>query len=285
MSIVKKQLHLYLVSDASGETVTAVGEAAYKRFSTLETIEYLWPLVRSPEQVKELISAVKKNPGIVLHSMVDGYNRDYLIEQCKLNKIYQICAVEEVVSLISSYIKLSPDRNSPGKHNILDGDYFRRIDSVHFTLNHDDGQNIEDYNDADIIILGISRTSKSPIAFYLAHRGYKVANLPIVNHMYYDFLLQMKEPLIIGITVSSQRLLEVRRSRCFEYGTSNDGYNSEFFDNYLSLNSIRDELCYADSVFKMLGVEIIDATNQAIEESASKIINIFFKHKGSHKKA
>jgi [pyruvate, water dikinase]-phosphate phosphotransferase / [pyruvate, water dikinase] kinase len=323
----KKHLHLYLISDASGETVVMVGEAAYRRFLALETTEYVWPLVRSKEQIDNLIEAVLQNPGVVLHSIVDSKLRLYLEMQCHLHHIPQICPVDGILEVISNYTNLLPDKLLPGKHSSLDAEYYRKINSINFTAEHDDGQKSCDYEDADIVILGVSRTSKTPTAFYLAHRGYKVANMPIVSHHDYTALVgNLHHPLLVGFTISSQRLSEIR---AFRFNNDEDidkgkmrhddedhskqsvcsggcnfqhdmdasiksnhakhddscGCDKEnYIDNYISLETIRAELNYANSIFKKLDISVIDVGNKAVEEVAGQIINMFADHRGSHVK-
>lgn len=239
----------------------------------------MWPLVRSTEQVDELIRAVLKSPGVVLHSLVIGNVRSYLIEQCKLFGIPQICPIEGIISMISEYINLRPDKNIPGKSAYSNEDYLKKIDSINFAITHDDGQNTDDYCYADIVILGVSRTSKSPTSFYLAYRGYKVANLPIVSHVEYEKILSTQNPLFIGLSITPHRLLEVRKSRIYDL-TGNEP--TTYLDDYLSLTSIRDEICYANKLFTAFGIQVLDVTTFAVEELAAKIISIFCARKGSH---
>lgn len=279
----KQKLHVYLVSDASGETVAAVGEAACRQFLSLEAVEYLWPLVRSKDQVDDLIRAILQNPGIILHSLLTGDIRSYLLKQCKIYAIPHMCPVEGIVSLISSYTKLKPDKTVPGKYSYLDKEYLRKIDSINFAMIHDDGQNIEDYRYADIVILGVSRTSKSPTSFYLAHRGYKVANLPIVRFMDYDYITQIKSPFLVGFTISPRRLLDIRRSR-FVNKNNESGCYYVVVDDYLSLSSIQDEINYSNMLFKKYNCFVIDITNKAIEEIAAEVISLYCTHRGSHQK-
>ncbi len=285
-----QQLNIYLVSDSSGETVGAVSKAAYTQFVGLETVEYMWPLVRSKQQVDTLIIEVKQRPGIILHTMINNEVRSYLIDKCVSNNIPCICPIQPIIELISDYAQLLPNKNIPGKYNKLDDDYFKRIESLNYTIMHDDGQYIQNYNQADIVLLGVSRTSKSPTSFYLSQRGYKVANLPIIPGIKHD-LSSLNNPLIVGLNISLEQLLNIRRYRFLgnkiDSVKNNYCYNKETLelklDNYLSISAIKEELSYSRQLFTSLNIPVVDVTRKAIEEVAAEIINLLFVKRGTHR--
>lgn len=318
-------LHLYIVSDSSGETAGYVGEAAYKQFVGLIVTEHMWPVIRSNKQIDELIIEIKKNPGPVVYTMINSNTRSYLIEQCAMHCIPNICPLDAVIGMIADYTKLSANKMLPGKYENLTEDYFRKINSINFTVAHDDGRNVQDYEYADILLLGVSRTSKTPISFYLAHRGYKVANLPIIydkriedvdNYVgigngnidintarnndnnntndkvnndlnKYNFL-NIKNPIMVGLTISAERLIDLRQNRIekevsVEYlkNYNSRNYNNPKFDNYLSLEEVQKELNYAKRLYNKFNVQIIDVTHKAIEEISGEIIRLLNVHLGS----
>jgi len=270
------QLHLYLVSDSSGETVSAVGKAASTQFIGMDTVEYMWPLVRSIIQVDELLVDVRAKNGVIVHTMINNEIREYLVSQCDVYNIPCLCPIQPVMDLITRHTSMLPNKNAPGKYQVLDSAYFRKIDSINFTIAHDDGQNQESYDNADIIILGVSRTSKSPTSFYLAQRGFKVANLPIVIGMGYDSLKTLSGPLLIGFNMDAERLVHLRRARCLEKNFHNQS-------RYYSLEAVLEEIGCAKNLFRGLRVPIIDVTRKAIEEVAAEIINLRFAQTGMHK--
>jgi len=275
-----KKIHIYLVSDASGESIAAIGEAAHKQFSNLETIEYMWPMIRSQSQVDELIAAVRKNMGIVLHTMVYNDVRQYLIEQCEKFAITQICPMESIVNTISKITGISPGRIAPGKHNKLDNDYFMKLDKVDFTMSHDDGNNIESVGNADIIILGVSRTSKTPVSLYLAHRGYKVANIPIIKECPFPFhiIKRNHSPMLIGLAISTERLIQIRNNRISSIGLTHDKQL-----NYSMLNDVKNEIEYGKHIFNQLNANIINVSHKAVEEIAGEIIKLYHIKHNDHR--
>lgn len=271
-------LNIYLVSDSSGETVSAVSEAACKQFHDLKTVKYMWPMIRTKGQIDKLLKHIKEKPGIIIHTMAYSDIRAYLIEQCKKYKITNVCPMDGILDVIYDLKGMRPNKLIPGKHHASDNDYLRKIESINFTAEHDDGQGMHDYDKADIVILGVSRTSKSPTSFYLANRGYKVANLPIVKHAdYYDMLksLQENEIFIVGFTIAAERLAQIRINRFHEA--------DNFQEHYVSLDEIREELQYANRLFNKLAIPVIDINSKAIEETAGEVISALYQHRDSHK--
>ncbi|RST62867.1 pyruvate, water dikinase regulatory protein [Candidatus Aquarickettsia rohweri] len=268
-------LNLYMVSDSSGETVIAVSKAVVSQFDSIKIHEYMWPLVRSKKQIDEVVVSLKKNPGVVIYTIINRELREYLKEQCNKLNVKCFSPIASIISEICSYYNIQTSKKTPEKEILSDTSYFKKIEAINFTVNHDDGQQINDFNNADILLVGVSRTSKSPTSLYLAQRGYKVANWPIINDVEYDFSL-IKNPLIVGLTVSIDRLLQIRQCRLI-------GQNfSDFRNDYTDALSIREEIRYANKIFNNNKFPVVDVTSKAIEEISAEIINLYFAKKGEH---
>ncbi len=267
---------LYMVSDSSAETVIAVSKAATSLFENIKFNEYVWPLIRSEDQIDTLIKDIKAKPGVVIYTILDKHLREYLKERCKSLNIFCISPISDIVDVISKHSGISASKTTPGKTIFSDSQYFKKIECLNFAIAHDDGQQNQDYDNADILITGISRTSKTPTSLYLAQRGYKVANWPIIKDVHYDFSRYTK-PLIVGLFIMPNRLTEIRSARLL-------GYDIKSNDNdYVSMLSIKEEVNYAKQIFLKEKIPMIDVTYKAIEEVAAEIINLYFtKKRGEH---
>jgi regulator of PEP synthase PpsR (kinase-PPPase family) len=269
------RLYLYLVSDSSGETVFAAAKAVASQFKSLDITEYMWPLVRDKKHIDQLITDIKqKKPGIVIYTIINPDLRDYLVRQCANLKVECISPIEPTISAITRLSGVQTSKTTPDKEIFSDESYLKRMDAINFAIKHNDGQNINNYNTADILILGVSRTSKSPTSFYLAQRGYKVANWPIIYPVEYD-LAKFNNPLIVGLTVSLSRLLQVRTERF-----SHNNYDSS--NEYTHHFSVKRELQYAEKLFKKNNIPTVNVTSKAVEEIAAEIINLNFQREGAH---
>lgn len=268
-------LILYMVSDSSGETVTAVSKAAVSQFENIKVKEYMWSLVRTKTQIDKLIENIKQKPGIVLYTIISEELRQYLKLKCKEIGVPCISPISKIISEISNYCGITASKKTPHKEIFTDLTYFKKIEAMNFTITHDDGQQNNNFNKADILIVGVSRTSKSPTSLYLAQRGYKVANWPIINSIEYDFS-KLTYPLIVGLTISIDRLIQIRHSRLI---AKNIGKSD---NEYIDALSIEDELKYANKILRYYNIPIIDVTSKAIEEVAAEIINLYFEKRGGH---
>ena len=267
-----------MVSDSSGDTVLTVGKAVMSQFENIAVKEYIWPLIRNKEQVDNLLSNVTKNPGIILYTIVNDELRTYLKEQGENIMVPCISVISRIIHEIAEYIGTEASRKVPGKQVRLDAAYFRKIDAINYTIHHDDGQLRHDYNKADILLVGVSRTSKSPTSLYLAQRGYKVANLPIINDVEYD-LSDITSPLIVGLTISVEYLVKIRRKRLLSKDKMSVIDNSNVYTEILDVKA---EISYANKLFREMQIPVIDVTSKAIEENVAEIINIYFAKKGEH---
>ncbi len=291
-------INVYLVSDSSGETVETVLRAAIHQFSELAKVkEHLWTMIRSHTLVNDLLIEVEKNNGMILYTMAYNDIRSYLIDRCNELGIVCLCPLESVVHALKNFISHNNQnidlqkielQKAPGKYLKLDDHYYARIQSLYFTLNHDDGCNMQTANTADIILFGVSRTSKTPISLYLAHRGYRVANIPVIFPGFDICLNQIlesisnkqmiKKPLMIGLIIASNSLTKLRNTRheniySIQNNNCKDSMNiyKNQIDPYIDEKSIYEELSQAKQLFRKFNINIIDVTRKAIEEVAAEI--------------
>lgn len=265
-----KVIHLFLVSDSSGETALTVSRAAMAQFEGLEVIEHSWPLIRKKEQIEELFQALKKHDGIVLYTMVNKELRHYLKEGCNKLGIKYISVIAHVINELSEYLNIQADIKIPGaQHSQLDPHYFKRISAIEYTLKHDDGQNLSQIDEADIVLLGVSRTSKTPTSFYLAQRGLKVANIPIINNSSLPFEQEiLNKKNCIALTIRPEKLSHIRNNRLLHLMEVQQVESNE----YTELDAINAEIKYALKLFAQFKIPVIDISNKAIEETAAEII-------------
>ena len=278
----EKKLNLYLVSDSSGETVLTVSKASLVQFPDLMVTEELFLLVRSYEQVDHIFEIFQARPGLILYTLGDGLIKDYFLRLCEKFSAPALCPLDNLVSFFSEKLDLDPSDTHPGKYKALDKDYYKRVDIMNFVIIHDDGQHPEDYHKADIILLGLSRTSKSPTSLYLGQRGYKVANYPLVPGLplaipQLDLIKEKKYPLLIGLTLAASELLKIRKTRVNILCDPriNPQAHAALKDHYSSEKALEEEIAFANEVFEKLNIKVLDVTHKAIEETAAEIINLY----------
>ncbi|RTL66088.1 MAG: kinase/pyrophosphorylase [Hyphomicrobiales bacterium] len=259
--------HLHLISDATGETLTTMAKAAAVQYSQVRPIEHVHPLVRTAKQLDRVLDQVEANPGIVLYTVVKRELIDEIERRCRELKVPALHVLQPIMTIFESYLGAPQTPVVAGQH-IVDADYFRRIDALNFTMAHDDGQLPQDLNTADIIILGISRTSKTPTSVYLAQRGYKTANLPLVPSI--ELPLALTEPhsaFVVGLVASPERIAEIRRNRVQLLGDRN-------LDEYTDRTQIANEIAYSRRLCAKHGWPVIDVTRKSVEETAATIISL-----------
>jgi [pyruvate, water dikinase]-phosphate phosphotransferase / [pyruvate, water dikinase] kinase len=260
--------HVHLVSDSTGETLNAMAKAVTARFDGVIPIEHIYALVRSPKQMERVLEEVSAKPGVVLHTLVDKALRLQLEEGCRALDMPQIGALDPLVGALSHYLGAALSTRVGAQH-ALDTDYFNRIGALDFAMAHDDGQGTtEQLESADIVLCGVSRTSKTPTCIYLAHRGIRAANVPLVpGQEDGERLTQLKRPLVVGLTVSPDRLVQIRRNRL-------DGLNAGRASSYVDHDAVRDETIKARRAFERRGWPVIDVTRRSVEETAAAIVNL-----------
>ena len=260
--------HVHLVSDSTGETLNAMAKAVTARFDGVIPIEHIYALVRSPRQMERVLEEMASAPGVVLHTIVDRELREQLEDGCRRLDMPQIGALDPLVGALSRYLGAALSTRVGAQHT-LDNDYFNRISALDFAMAHDDGQGTtEQLEGADVVLCGVSRTSKTPTCIYLAHRGIRAANVPLVpGQEDGERLVALKAPLVIGLTVSPDRLVQIRKNRL-------DGLNAHRASAYVDHEAVRDETVKARRAFERRGWPVIDVTRRSIEETAAAIINL-----------
>ena len=259
--------HLHLISDATGETLTTMAKAAAVQYSQVRPIEHVHPLVRTAKQLERVLNEVEQAPGIVLYTVVKKELIEEIERRCRDLKVPSLHVLKPIMSVFESYLGAPQTPVVAGQH-MVDADYFRRIDALNFSMAHDDGQLPQDLNSADIIILGISRTSKTPTSIYLAQRGYKTANLPLVPSI--ELPPALTEPhsaFVVGLVASPERIAEIRRNRVRLMSDRN-------LDDYVDRTQIANEITYSRRLCARHGWPIIDVTRRSMEETAATIIRL-----------
>jgi len=265
--------HVHLVSDSTGETLNAMAKAVTARFDGVIPIEHIYALVRSAKQMDRVLEEVAAAPGVVLHTLVDRELREQLEEGCRRLDMPQIGALDPLVGAMSRYLGAALSSRVGAQH-ALDHDYFNRIAALDFAMAYDDGQGtLDQLEGADVVLCGVSRTSKTPTCIYLAHRGIRAANVPLVpGQEDGERLTKLKNPLVIGLTVSPDRLIQIRRNRI-------DNLNANQSSNYTDQDAVREETIKARRAFERRGWPTIDVTRRSVEETAAAITNLLSEHR------
>lgn len=258
--------HLHLISDATGETLLAAGRAASSQYKNARAIEHIYPMVRTSKQLEKVFTEIEAAPGIVLYTIVDETLARSIDETCATMGLPIVSVLEPILGVFQSYLG-TPAGRRVGAQHVLDAEYFRRIDALNFTMEHDDGQLPNDIEDADIVLIGISRTSKTPTSVYLANRGVKTANIPIVLGVPMPpSLAEAETPLIVGLIATAERISQVRENRVLG---SVHGFDT---NTYADRATIGEELSYARQLCTRHGWPMIDVTRRSIEETAAAIL-------------
>ncbi len=259
--------HLHLVSDATGDTLLSLAAAALVQFEGAEPNRHMWTMVRSKALLLPVIAAIKKSPGLVMFTLVDHNLREILREECRRLQVPCVPVLDPILGALENFLG-AESRELPGGQHVMDADYFGRIDAIQFSLHHDDGQAVDGFHRADVILVGISRTSKTPTCMYLANRGLKAANIPLVPGVPLpDQLMHLGDVLIVGLTASPDRLVQIRRNRLKYLRQDED-------TDYVDIQAVKEEVINARRLFDKKGWPKIDVTRRSIEETAAAIIGL-----------
>lgn len=259
--------HLHLVSDATGETLNAVAKAAAAQFESVLAIEHGYALVRTRRHLDRVLGQIEDAPGMVIYTMVNEELRAMLEDRCAQLQIPCLAVLDPVIQLIGSFVGAQVS-HKPGGQHAMGPEYFQRIEALQFTMAHDDGLSQGSLDAADVILVGVSRTSKTPTCIYLANRGLKAANVPVVLEAPLPAGLETAtHPLIIGLTTHPDRLVQVRRNRLLSLKENTE-------TKYTDLDQIEEEVRYARRLFTRKGWPVIDVTRRSIEETAAAILNL-----------
>ncbi|MEM7652649.1 MAG: pyruvate, water dikinase regulatory protein [Pseudomonadota bacterium] len=270
----RKECHVHLVSDATGETNTTLARACLAQFPDVEPNEHIWTLVRTQGQIDRVLSSVAVNPGVVLFTIANPTHRQSLIAGCRDIDVPCLSILDPLLGIFANYLGLESS-GQPGGQHALTQTYFERIAAMEYTLTHDDGQSTQDLNAADVVLVGVSRTSKTPTCLYLANRGLKSANIPMVpNVPLPPELFTATSPLIVGLTTDVEHLVQVRRNRLRLIA---DGSETDYVDTA----TVRDEVNKARRLFTEQGWPVINVSRRSIEETAATVLQYFQERKES----
>ena len=262
------RFNLHLLSDSTGETLEMIAKAALAQFDDSDVIRHFWPMVRSHQHLERILGEISANPGLVLFTLVNESTRGALEEKCRSLGLQAVAVLDVVTDSLESLLGQEA-KGRPGRQHRLDEAYFARVDAIQYTIAHDDGVASDDWEEADIVLAGVSRTSKTPTSIYLANRGYKVANIPIiVESPPPPSLFGLRRPLVVGLTTAPDRLIQVRRNRLLTLSQSPD-------TDYVDSNRVTEEVKYARRMFADNGWPVIDVTRRSIEETAAAVINLY----------
>jgi [pyruvate, water dikinase]-phosphate phosphotransferase / [pyruvate, water dikinase] kinase len=260
--------HLHLVSDATGETLITVARAAAAQYASVAPIEHIYPLVRTDKQLERVIAEIEAAPGIVLYTMLDSAIAKRLEEKCREFGLPCLSILDPVLALFQSYLGAESTRRVGAQHT-LNAEYFKRIDALNYTMLHDDGQHTEDLEHADVVLTGVSRTSKTPTSIYLANRGVKTANVPLVPNMPVPPQLErLSTPLIVGLTASPERIVQIRQNRLLGLNAHRDD------DLYVDRQAVAEEIAFSRKLCARHNWPVIDVTRRSIEETAAAVLSL-----------
>ena len=261
-------LHLHLVSDATGETINTVARACLAQFENVEVTQHFWSLIRTRKQLDMVIENIRQTPGMVVYTFVSEDLRRALTEFCRQKNLPAIPVLDPIMSAMTNYFGV-PSTHDPGRQHVLDASYFARIDAMDFALAQDDGNKTEHISEADVLLLGVSRTSKTPTCIYLANRGIRAANIPLVPDIPLppdlNAWMEAPKPLIVGLTRDPEHLIETRRNRLVFLNQTEE-------TSYVDPEKVREEVLNARRLFARLGCPVIDVTRRSIEETAAEIL-------------
>lgn len=266
--------NVHLVSDSTGETLAGVMRATCAQFDNILPVEHSYFLVRSIRQLERVLKEIEAAPGVVMFTLSNLEHRAVLESRCAELGMPFVAVLDPVLDVTSRY--LGQDLNHKvGASRKLNAEYFKRIDALDFAMYHDDGQQVVELRDADVILVGVSRTSKTPTSVYLAHRGVKAANVPFVpNVPLPPELFAMNHPLVVGLTISADRLVHVRKNRLAAMKETRAG-------SYTDEDEVRREVMDAQKLFEKEGWPTIDVSRRSIEETAAAVLNLLAEHRGA----
>lgn len=260
--------HLHLVSDSTGETLITVARAVAVQYAHVTAVEHVYPLVRNQKQLDRVLAEIEESPGIVLFTLLDDELVAKLEAKCREISIPSLSIIGPVLALFQSYLGTHAGHKVGAQHT-LNAEYFRRIDALNYTMLHDDGQHVDDMEDADVVLVGVSRTSKTPTSIYLANRGVRTANVPLVPGIPVPPQLEkLRKPLVVGLHASPERIIQIRQNRLLGLGATVSD------DQYVDRQAVTDEIVFSRKLCARNGWPLIDVTRRSIEETAAAILKL-----------
>lgn len=271
------RLHLHLISDSTGETVTTVARAGVSQFEGVVPVEHVWSFVRTRAQIDKVLSFIEALPGLVIFTLVSADLRHALEEGCRALGAPCVPILDGVMSALSGLLG-AQSRPQIGRQHAMDAEYFSRIEAMNFMFHHDDGQCGWELDQADVVLVGVSRTSKTPTSIYLANRGVKSGNVPVIPDCPLPVELnRLTRPLIVGLTINAELLVQIRKNRLRQLGTDDEedaAALARFGGDYAELERVKDEVIHARRLFARHGWPVIDVTRRSVEETAAAIFQL-----------
>ncbi len=260
--------HLHLVSDSTGETLITVARAVAAQYANVTPVEHVYPLVRSQKQLDRVLTEIEEAPGIVLFTLLEKDLVGRLEAKCQEINSPSLSIIGPVMQLFQAYLGASTTGRVGAQHT-LNAEYFKRIDALNYSMMHDDGQHVEGLEEADVVLVGVSRTSKTPTSIYLANRGVRTANVPLVPGIPIPPQLEvLKKPLVVSLHATPERLIQIRQNRLLSLGA--DSGNEDYIDR----QSVTEEVTFARRLSAKYGWPLLEVTRRSIEETAAAIMKL-----------
>jgi regulator of PEP synthase PpsR (kinase-PPPase family) len=260
--------HLHLVSDATGETLTTVARAATAQYIKMSPVEHVYPLVRTQKQLDRALAEIEEAPGIVLYTLLEEDLVKRLEDHCRELSLPCLSILGPVLQLMRSYLGAETSHRVGAQHT-LNAEYFKRIDALNYTMLHDDGQHIDDLEQADVVLVGVSRTSKTPTSIYLANRGVKTGNVPLVPGILLAPQVEvLAHPLVVGLYASPERIVQIRQNRLLGLKSN------QADDQYIDRKAVAEEVMLSRRLCAKHNWPLIDVTRRSIEETAAAVLKL-----------
>jgi regulator of PEP synthase PpsR (kinase-PPPase family) len=260
--------HLHLVSDSTGETLATVGRAATAQYANVHPVEHIYPLVRTQKQLDRVMAEIEASPGIVLYTLLDDEIAKTLESRCRELGLPYLSVLGPVLQMLQSYLGTETSHRIGAQHT-LNAEYFKRIDALNYTMLHDDGQHVDGLEEADVVLVGVSRTSKTPTSIYLANRGVKTGNVPLVPGVpVSEQVEELKRPLVVGLYASPERIVQIRQNRLLGLRAHHDS------DQYIDRKAVADEVAFSKKLCARHNWPLIDVTRRSIEETAAAVLQL-----------
>ena len=260
--------HLHLVSDSTGETLITVARAAAAQYAKVSPVEHVYPLVRTKKQLDRALAEIEEAPGIVLYTLLDEDLIQPLEKKCRELSLPCLSILGPVLRLFQSYLGAETIHRVGAQH-MLNAEYFKRIDALNYTMLHDDGQHVEGLEEADVVLVGVSRTSKTPTSIYLANRGVKTGNVPLVPGVpLAPAVEKLTRPLVVGLYASPERIVQIRQNRLLGLKAHHDD------DQYIDQTAVAEEVAFSRQLCAKHNWPMIDVTRRSIEETAAAVMQL-----------